>query len=253
MPLLCLSLPTFWVVKIRPPPALPAPVPPPLFHLLSFVIILLYQELTTYKNAAAITVISVQKNASNFRRPNCSKNKKVKVSAPVTRTPAQIGILLVIKKKSGNRNNFTYKHVFRLLHRINWEIFAHMLTSSCPLKGLIIWVYICTPGPYSKVASLSKQHVVVPHLQLPSMSKFVFDFCLSLSRIELITVRLWSKYFTAMPSFYFERHAWMKKILNLRFTKFTLFDDLTEVQLTICRRADWLQWLILWLPVYHFL
>lgn len=50
-------------------------------------------NLTMYRNAPAIIVMRVQKKASNFLNPNCSKNKKVKVSAPVIRTPAQIGIL----------------------------------------------------------------------------------------------------------------------------------------------------------------
>lgn len=55
--------------------------------------------LTMYRNAPAIIVMRVQKKASSFLNPNCSKNKKVKVSAPVIRTPAQIGILKEVKNK----------------------------------------------------------------------------------------------------------------------------------------------------------
>lgn len=56
-------------------------------------------SLTMYRNAPAIIVMRVQKKASSFLNPNCSKNKKVKVSAPVIRTPAQIGILKEVKNK----------------------------------------------------------------------------------------------------------------------------------------------------------
>lgn len=52
-----------------------------------------------YRNAPAIIVMRVQKKASSFLNPNCSKNKKVNVSAPVIKTPAQIGILKEVKNK----------------------------------------------------------------------------------------------------------------------------------------------------------
>lgn len=54
-------------------------------------------SLTMYRNAPAIIVMRVQKKASSFLNPNCSKKRKVNVSAPVIRTPAQIGTL-----KEGN-------------------------------------------------------------------------------------------------------------------------------------------------------
>lgn len=58
-------------------------------------------SLTMYRNAPAIIVMRVQKKASSFLNPNCSKKRNVNVSAPVIRTPAQIGIL---KEKKGKVN-----------------------------------------------------------------------------------------------------------------------------------------------------
>ena len=48
---------------------------------------------TSYPNVTAMTVMRKPKNNSNFLRPYLSKNKNVKVSITVSRTPPYIGSL----------------------------------------------------------------------------------------------------------------------------------------------------------------